>query len=172
MEMEIVSKILQVLLLHKFAQVVHTVTEMETVSQNQFQFHAQVDGNLIHKVDVFHWLLILQLKFQLQDAQTVLHQMEQEDVFHVQYYHQSHALQVSWVTEMETVSLCQHQFQLFHQLLQVLAHAKVQLMNYNKKSQFCKQLLLLNHSQLLNHKQLSDHQIQYPVPQVEIQIFK
>jgi hypothetical protein len=35
MEMEIVSQKLQALLLHKFAQLVHTVTEMETVSQTQ-----------------------------------------------------------------------------------------------------------------------------------------
>ena len=54
MEMEIVFKILQVLLLHKFAQVVHTVTEMETVSQIQSLYHVQVDGNQTHKVDVYH----------------------------------------------------------------------------------------------------------------------
>jgi hypothetical protein len=51
----------------------------------------------------------------------------------------------------------------------VLAHAKVQLMNYNKKSQFCKLPLLINHSHLLNHKQLGENQIQH---QVEMQIFK
>ena len=54
MEMEIVFKILQALLLHKFAQVEHTVTEMEIVSQIQYQFLAQVDGNQMDKVDVFH----------------------------------------------------------------------------------------------------------------------
>jgi hypothetical protein len=48
----------------------------------------------------------------------------------------------------------------------------VQLMNYNQKYQFFKQLLLNNHFQLLNHKLLSEHQTKHPALQVETQTFK
>jgi len=54
MEMEIVSKKLQVSLHHKFAQVELTVMEMEIVFQIQFQYLVPMDGNLMDKVDVFH----------------------------------------------------------------------------------------------------------------------
>ena len=54
MEMEIVFKKLQVSLHHKFAQVELIVMEMEIVFQIQFQYHVQMDGNLMEMVDVFH----------------------------------------------------------------------------------------------------------------------
>jgi hypothetical protein len=54
MEMEIVSKKLQALLHHKFAQVEHTVMEMEIAFQIQYQFLAQMDGNQMDKLDVYH----------------------------------------------------------------------------------------------------------------------
>jgi hypothetical protein len=73
---------------------------------------------------------------------------------------------------METAFLCHQQSQLFHQVPQVHAHAKVLLMNYNQKYQFYKQLLLNSHYQLLNHKLPSDPQIQLPVLQAETQISK
>lgn len=146
--------------------------EMEIVFQIQFQFLVQMDGNQMEKVDVYHWQQIHQPKFHHQDVQIVLHQMEQEDVFQDQSCLQYHVQQVSWAMETEIAFLCQHQYQLFHQLPQVHAHAKVQLMNYNQKYQFFKQLLLNNHFQLLNHKLLSDHQIQHPALQVETLTFK
>ena len=172
MEMEIVSKKLQVSLHHKFAQVELTVMEMEIVFQIQFQYLVPMDGNLMDKVDVFHWLLLNLPKFHHQDAQIVLLQMELEDAFQDQSCLQYHAQLVSWVTEMETAFLCHQLSQLFHQVPQVHAHAKVLLMNYNQKYQFYKQQLHNSHYQLLNHKLPSDHQIQHPVLQVETQISK
>lgn len=86
MDMEIVFKILQVLLLHKFVQVDNTAMEMEIVFQIQFKFHARVDGKVMEKVDVFHYLQIHLLKSpHLQDVQEVKNQMEKEDVFLSQF---------------------------------------------------------------------------------------
>jgi hypothetical protein len=54
MEMEIASKKLQASLYHKFAQVEHAVMEMEIAFQIQYQFLAQMDGNQMDKLDVYH----------------------------------------------------------------------------------------------------------------------
>ena len=170
--MEIVFKKLQVSLHHKFAQAELTVMEMEIVFQIQFQYLVQMDGNQMDKVDVFHWQLIHQPKLHHQDVQIVLPQMVLEDAFQDQSWLQYHVQLVSWVTETETAFLCHQQSQLFHQVPQVHAHAKVLLMNYNQKYQFYKQLLHNSHYQLLNHKLPSDHQIQHPVLQAETQISK
>jgi len=127
-------------------------------------------GKLMDKVDVFHWSQIHTKLSHLQDAQTALLQTETEDVSQDLFYKMSFAPLASWVTETETASQYHNQWPKFHHHLQALAHAKVQLMNYNKKSQFYKLPSLINHSHLLNHKQLSDkHHLQH---QVDIQIFK
>jgi hypothetical protein len=67
--------------------------------------------------------------------------METEDASQDQSFNQFHALMDISVTEMETVSLCQPQFQTSQPAHQVLAHAKEPLMNCNLKSVFYKQLL-------------------------------
>jgi hypothetical protein len=67
--------------------------------------------------------------------------MVTEDASQDQSFHQFHALMDISVTEMETVSLCQPQFQTFQLAHQVLAHAKEPSMNCNLKSVFYKQLL-------------------------------
>ena len=124
------------------------------------------------KVDVFHWPQIHLQPMNLQDAQTVLFQTETEDVSHQLLKKLPNAPLATWVTETETASQYHHQWPQSHHHLQVLAHAKVQLMNYNQKYQFYKQLLHSSHYQLLNHKLPLDHQIQHPVLQVETRISK
>ena len=119
------------------------------------------------KVDVFHCPQIHHKPLNNQYAQTVLFQTETEDVSHQIF--QSNAQLATWVTETETASQYHNQCPPPQHQLQVLAHAKVQLMNYKQKSQFCKLPLLINHSHLLNHKQLGENQIQH---QVDTQIFK
>ena len=121
------------------------------------------------KVDVFHWPQIHLQPMNLQDAQTVLFQTETEDVSQQLMKKLPIAPLATWVTETETASQYHHQWPQSHHHLQVLAHAKVQLMNYKQKSQFCKLPLLINHSHLLNHKQPGENQLQH---QVETQIFK
>lgn len=146
--------------------------EMVIAFQTQLLSLVQMDGNQMDKEDVFHWQLLLQLKFHHQDVQIVLLLMEQEDAFQDQSCLQYHVQQVSWAMETEIAYLCQHQSQLSHQLLQVHAHAKEQSMNYNQKYQFFKQLLLNNHFQLLNLKLHLEHQVQHPALQVDTQTFK
>ena len=126
-----------------------------------------MDGKQTDKVDVFHCPQIHHQPLKIQYAQTVLFQTETEDVSHQIF--KSNAQLATWVTETETASKCHHQCPPPQHQLQVLAHAKVQLMNYKQKSQFCKLPLLINHSHLLNHKQLGENQIQH---QVETKIFK
>jgi hypothetical protein len=67
--------------------------------------------------------------------------METEDASQDQSFKKFHALMDISVTEMETVSLCQPQFQTSQSTHQVLAHAKEPSMNCNLKSVFYKQLL-------------------------------
>jgi hypothetical protein len=126
-----------------------------------------MDGKQTDKVDVFHCPQIQHKPLKIQYAKKVLFQTETEDVSHLIF--QPNAQLATWVTETETASKCHHQCPPPQHQLQVLAHAKVQLMNYNQKSQFCKPPLLINHSHLLNHKQPGENQIQH---QVETQIFK
>jgi hypothetical protein len=67
--------------------------------------------------------------------------MVTEDASQDQSFNQFHALMDISVTEMETVSLCQPQFQTSQPAHQVLAHAKEPSMNCNLKSVFYKQQL-------------------------------
>ena len=81
--------------------------EKEIVSQLMSKLAVQMDGKLTDKEDVSHWHQILHLQLNPHNAQTVLFQMETEDVSHKTF--QSHAQLVTWVTETETVFQYQHQ---------------------------------------------------------------
>ena len=119
-----------------------------------------MDMKLTDKEDVSHWYQILHKQLKTHNAQTVLFQTETEIVSHQTF--QSHAELVTWVTETETAFKYHHQYPNPHQMPQVHAHAKEQLMNYKQKSQYCKLPLLIYHSLSLNHKQPTEkHQQAY-----------
>jgi hypothetical protein len=106
--------------------------------------------------------------------------METEDASQDQSFHQFHALMDISVTEMETVSLCQPQFQTSQPAHQVLAHAKEPSMNCNLKSVFYKQqlhklhcLLSLQLNPLAHLTQLNLHHLnltQIQMMTIQIQI--
>jgi len=86
MDLEIVFKILQVLLHHKFVQVDNIAMEMVIVFQIQYKFLVRVDGKVMGMEDVFHYLQINLLRSpHPQDVQAVKNQMEKEDVFQSQF---------------------------------------------------------------------------------------
>ena len=110
--------------------------EQEIVFQLLYIFHVQLVMNQMDKEDVFQkfQLVILHLHhLQHQNVHLVRLQMDKEDVYQLQLNLQLHVLLDIWVMDKEIVFLYQHQFQLFQQILQVPAHAKVLLMNYKLK---------------------------------------
>jgi hypothetical protein len=80
MDMETATKIIQALSLCKLVQAENTVMEMETVCQIQFLFLVKVDGKVMEKVVVFHYLQIHQPKFHLPEVVHMAYNQTEQEV--------------------------------------------------------------------------------------------